>query len=119
MGNEANRPATGGPPPLPEIDPPGVSAMGLTNCAGKPFLGFRHHNEMHMVRHQAPGPDCHAAFAAPFSHQRYIGMIVIVAEKGLLAAIAALRDMMGKAWGYNAGDTCHKWRVSEICDRVN
>lgn len=67
-----------------------------------------------MVRHQAPGSDFKTGFAAPFSHQRYIGMIVIIAEKGLLAAIAALRDMIRNAWDYNAGDTCHEWRVSEI-----
>ena len=32
---------------------------------------------------------------------------VFVAEKGLLSAVAALRDVVGNAWSYDAGDASH------------
>lgn len=67
-----------------------------------------------MVGHKAPCPDLYAVFAAPFGHKVNIGFVVVVAEKGLLTAVAALGDVVGYAGGYNSCNACHTRKIAEI-----
>jgi hypothetical protein len=47
-----------------------------------------------VVRHQAPPPQTHPVARAPLAEQVHIGSIVIRTEKGRLAAVATLRDVV-------------------------
>jgi hypothetical protein len=75
--------------------PAGIAAMGLTNGPGQALLRFRHGNEVHMIGHKAPGPYLDLAPASPLGHKVDVGFIVLIAEKGLLPAVAPLGDMWG------------------------
>jgi hypothetical protein len=67
---------------------------------------------MDMVGHQALCPNLDLVFSAPFSHQIDIGMVIVIAEKGLLSAIAALGDVVGCTGGYDSCDSCHMERIA-------
>ncbi len=67
-----------------------------------------------MIWHQAISPDIHLIFSAPLTHQIELGPVVVVAEKGLLTAVAALGDMMGVSRCYDACDSGHGWKVGEL-----
>jgi hypothetical protein len=68
---------------------------------------------MDMVGHQTPRPNFDMVFSAPFSHQIDIGMVIVVAEKSLLPAIAALGDMVGSTGGYDSCNSCHVVRITD------
>ncbi len=50
---------------------------------------------MHVVGHQAVGPDRHVPAGAPLGHEPDVFLIVFFTEKGRLPAISPLGDMMG------------------------
>jgi len=79
--------------------------MRLRDRAAQSVHGTWHQNQVYVIRHQAIGPHPgHAAYTGG-SHQTPVLAIVVVAEKGLLAAIAALRDMMGAARNNDPSDS--------------
>ena len=80
---------------------------------GQTFRVGRHGDEMHMIRHQAPGPDVDLVGLAPLGHQFDVGEVIIVAEKGLLTAIASQGDVMWIARGYYSFDSCHECHLSK------
>ena len=61
--------------------------------------------------HQAVSPDLHAVAAAPLSHEADIGQVVIVAEEGLLAAVAPLGEVVRTAGGDDSGQSRHSDRL--------
>jgi hypothetical protein len=69
---------------------------------------------MDMIWHEAIGPDFHRVSVAPLGHQFDIGFIIFIVEKGLHAAVTALRNMVRKAGCYDACDTGH---VPKLMDR--
>jgi hypothetical protein len=73
--------------------------------AAQPVGIGRHQDQMHMVRHQAPGPDLDGT--AMFGEQVAIERIVAVAEEGPRAAVATLGDMIGMTGDDDAGETGH------------
>jgi len=54
------------------------------------------YDQVHVVRHQAPGPDLHLLLAAPRFQQVEIGFVVFFAEEDILTAVSPLGDVMGK-----------------------
>jgi len=52
-------------------------------------------------------------FSAPLPDQIEVGSVVVVAEKGLLPAVAAL-EVMGISWCYDAYDSGHGWKVGDL-----
>lgn len=83
------------PPSLTKIDPTGVTPMGFPDRPPQALLGFRNHDQMDVIRHQAVGPDLHGPAGAPFRHQMDVCPIIFSTEKGLLPAIPPLSDVMG------------------------
>ena len=81
--------------------------MRFAKGTSKPCFRFRHGYEMDVIRHQTPGPYFNSAFLAPFGQQADIGIIIVRDEKGLLAAIAALGDMVGYSRHYYSGYSGH------------
>jgi hypothetical protein len=51
--------------------------------------------QVNMIRHEAPSQYFDMTFPTPFYHQVDIGTIIVVAEKCLLPAVAALGDIGG------------------------
>jgi hypothetical protein len=96
-----------------KVYPTGIAPVCFSNGASKSIFCFRHGNQMDMVRHQAPRPYFYLTFLAPFGHEINIGLIVIITEEGLLAAVAALGDVVGDAGGYNSSNACHVARIAE------
>ncbi len=85
------------PPPVPKIDPSRVTPMCLANRTTQAVLGLWNHNQMHVVRHQAVGPDLNLMFGASLAHQLLVGLVVVVAEKRLLPTVPPLGHMVGHA----------------------
>ncbi len=89
-------------PTLPKIDPSRVAAVRLAQAATQAVLAVRHHDQMHVIGHQAIGPHLHAAAAAPFSQQLQIRTVILLLEEGLLSPIPTLRDMVGDPRNHNS-----------------
>ena len=81
--------------------------MHTRQRAAQPVGIGRHQDEVHVVRHQAPGPHLDAGSAAIFGEQVAIKRIVAVAEEGPRAAVAALRDVVRVTGDDDAGETGH------------
>ena len=84
----------------------------LRQLRGQALLLIQVQQSSERVGHQAPCPDLYAVFATPFSHKVNVGSVVVVTEKGLLAAVATLGDVVGYAGGYNSCNACHVWRIA-------
>ncbi len=62
---------------------------------------------MNVIGHETIAPYLNLIFGAPLCHQRHIGSVIVITEKGLLTTITPLGNMMGKIW-YNSSDySCH------------
>ena len=75
--------------------------------AAQPVRVGRHQDEVHMVRHQAPGPHLDPGRAAMLGEQIAIKRIVGIAEEGARTAIAALGDMVRMTGDDDTGETSH------------
>lgn len=94
-------------PFLSKVDHPGITAMSFPDGTGQTILVLRHRNKVNMIRHQAPCPNLDMTLFAPMRHQLDIGQVVALAEKGLLAAVTSLGNVMWIARGYCTCDSCH------------
>jgi len=89
------------------LDNAGVTTMDTRKCAAQLVGIGRHEDEMHVVRHQAPGPYLDARRAAMCGEQIAIERIVGIVEEGLRAAIAAPRDMVRMTGDDDTGEAGH------------
>src|SRR5258705_381182 len=89
----------------PCLDDTGIAAMQPRQRAAQPVGIGRHENQVHVVRHQAPGPNLDPGAAAILGEQVAIKRIIIIAEEGPRAAIATLRDMMRMTGDDDTGET--------------
>jgi hypothetical protein len=62
---------------------------------------------MHVIGHQAIGPKRQAVVPATGGQVAEIGAVVGSREKDVLAATAALGDVVGQAWHHDAGLSGH------------
>src|ERR1700722_1704143 len=107
--------ATAAEPALPEmtaafaprLDDAGIAAMHPRERTAQPVGIRRHQDEVHMVRHQAPGPHLYLGRAAIFGEQVAIQCIVGIAEEGACATIAALGDMVRVTGNADTGEASH------------
>src|SRR5437879_1109624 len=91
----------------PRLDDSRIVTMHPRERAAQPVRVGRHEDEVHMVRHQAPGPHLDLGRAAIFGEQIAVKRIVVVAEEGARAAIAALGDMVRVTGNYDTGEAGH------------
>ena len=91
----------------PALDRAGIGPMHAREGAAQPVRVGRHQDQMHMVRHQAPGPHLDVGGLAIGREQIAVARIVAVAEEGASPAIATLGDMMGMSGDHDAGETGH------------
>jgi hypothetical protein len=84
-------------PARPGVDEAGVLPMRLADRAREAVGRRRREHEMHMVGHQAIGPDRGRSPAAAFGEQIAVERVVGRFEEDRLAAIAALGYVMRKS----------------------
>ena len=73
-------------PALAEVDHAGVAAVDLAHCQPQRFRRLGHGDEMHVVGHEAIGPDGHPTLFTPLRHELDVGSVVILAEENPLPA---------------------------------
>lgn len=105
----------GAEPPLPEMARPIVTPVDkvrllpvrLGEHVAQAVLVAWHDNEMDVIGHQAIGPDCGLRSLRACLDKRKIPRLITVLKKHRLAAVAALRDVMGNIWHNKAGNSGH------------
>ena len=95
------------PPVFTKVNLPGIASMCFTNRPTKTILGLWDCNKMNMVWHEAVCPDCNIVLGTPFSHEFYVELIVVFAEKSLLPTVSTLGYMMGIAGYHHSCHSCH------------
>ena len=96
-----------------------ITAMHRRQRAAEPVLVRRHEDEVHMIGHHHIGPDFNSRRPTMRAEQFAIERKVMVIEKCLLAAVAALGDVMGEAGKNRAGETCHMPKLRSLAGNVN
>ena len=71
-----------------------------------------------MVHHEAIAPNLDLPLTAPLRHQLQIRLIIVVAEKGLLATIATLRDVVRHSGNNDSRYSAHCRSVARITHGV-
>ena len=94
-------------PVLAEIDVPGVAPVGLGERRPEAVFVRRHEHQMDVIGHQAIGPDFRPRLSAALGEERKIAPVVVVAEKGFLAAVAALGNVVGVSGDDQSRQTRH------------
>jgi hypothetical protein len=107
------------PPAFAKVDASRIASVGLAQRPTQPIGPTRHHNQMHVVRHQAIRPDRHAAAPAPFAQQRQIRRVVGLDEERLLPPIAPLRHVMRNPGNHNSRQSCHTRNLTNAPFTVN
>jgi len=82
--------------------------MGLPDSSPKSLFSGRDNNQMHMIRHEAIGPNRDGVARAPLSHEVNVGAVVRVIEEGPLSPVSSLRDVVRSTRDDNSGDPCHR-----------
>jgi len=82
--------------------------MSLSDGSRKPLLVLGHCHQMHMVWHQAIGPDLNPFLPAPHGHQSQVCLIVRRAEEDCLPSVATLHHMMRHSDRNDSGYPGHK-----------
>ena len=69
--------------------------MSVRQRGPERYRGRRDQDKVNVVGHQAPGQATNTLAPARFRDQVAVGRIILAREEDFLAAIAALRDVMG------------------------
>jgi hypothetical protein len=67
---------------------------------------------MHMIGHEAVGPNLDTGSAAPYRQQTAIGETILIAKENLLTPVTPLRHMMGSARRNNPRHSSHRERLA-------
>lgn len=86
------------------VDIAGVVPMDVAEGLSQSIIG-RDDDDMHMIGHQAVGPDLCSRLLRPFREEIAIERIGTFLKEGLLATVAALRDVMWDAGENDTGKT--------------
>jgi hypothetical protein len=93
-----------------------VVPMRFAQGRSQAVFGVRHHHQVHVIGHQAMGPDFGFSLACGFGYQGDVMAIIAFGEKSPLAAIPALGDVMGITW-YD--ETWHSGHYLPPCKLFN
>ena len=91
----------------PRLDHAGIAPMHPRQRPAQPVGVGRHQDQVHVVRHQAPGPHLDAGGTAMLGEQVAIKRIVVIAEEGARAAVATLGDVVRVTGDDDAGKAGH------------
>lgn len=71
-----------------------VATVRFADGAGQTILAGRHEDQMHVVGHEAVGPNLNLVLRTPLPHEIEVLAVIVIAEERLLATIAPLRHMV-------------------------
>jgi hypothetical protein len=97
-------------PAAPAIDEIRVAPMSFADSAAQTPLVARHRDDVHMVGHQAPGPDLHVPPHGLPGQQIAIDVLVAVLEEDRLPTLATLGNMVGRMADNAAAQAGHVQR---------
>lgn len=100
--------------PQARIDVAGVVAVDVAEGAPQAVLIRRDCHGVHVVGHQAVGPDLHSGPAGCLGKEIKIERIIAILEERLFATVAPLGDVVGNAGKDQAGKATH---MATICGR--
>lgn len=95
---------------------PGEIGMAPAQSGGERSLVLGHADQVDVIRHEAVGPQRQSGALGVALQEILVQGIVLRATEDLLAAIAALSDVVRKAFGDESGDSGHR-RVSGRAER--
>ena len=101
------------------IDEAGVAPMRVGEGPAQPVGVGRHHDQVNMIGHQAIGDDLAIGASRRIAQQVAIKLIVAILEKGPLAPIAALGNVIGNAGKDETGKARHARTLPLIGEFVN
>ena len=81
--------------------------MGLTDRPGETPLFSGHPHQMDVMVHEAVGPDLEPVTRCLYTQEGQIALPVFISEAHGLAAIAALRHVVGDIWNGQTRSTSH------------
>ena len=87
------------------VDGLSVGAVQLAHRASQAVGGRGHEDEVHMVGHQAVGPNLHAPSSGDPGQSREVEAVVGLGEECPLTAVAALCDVVGHARHDDSGQS--------------
>lgn len=90
----------------------GIDLVGQSDPARKRGFILRHGEQMEVVVHQTIGPNLQVILLCIVRQKFEIGLPVFIVEEDRSAIIAALRNVMRIAGGYDARDSWHGGRIS-------
>jgi len=91
----------------PRVNEAGVTPVDGRQRAAQGVAVAAHQDEMHMVRHQAPGPHCNGGRATVLAEEIAVERVIGVAEEDAGATVAALGDVMRQAGNDDASKAGH------------
>jgi hypothetical protein len=80
---------------LAKIDVPRIATMRLTQRRSQSVFVPGHHDQVHVIWHQAPGPDFGARLPGKLAQEFDVVAIVVLLEKRSLTAVSALSHVVG------------------------
>jgi hypothetical protein len=95
-------------PTLACVDDACVAPVHRRERAAQAVVVMRHQDEMHVVRHQAPGPHGDVSGAAMLGQQVAVERVVRIGKEGAGAAVAALGDVVRMTGDDDAGEAGHR-----------
>ncbi len=93
--------------PQPGIDPGRIAPVGVGKCLAQTVFMGGYEDQMHMVGHQAPRPDCALRPFRGREHELFVCGVVVLTEEHLLTPVAALDDVLRQSRDDNTGDAGH------------
>jgi hypothetical protein len=84
-------------PPFAKVDHARVTAMDLSDRLSQSIARLGHGDQMDMIGHQAVRQNLDLDGAATLCKKADVALIVLVTKERLLAAVATLGDVMGRA----------------------
>ncbi len=88
--------------------------MGFTYGSAEHGLFLRYDNQVHMIRHQAVMPYFDTFFFAPVGDQSQIFLVILIPEKYILSAVAALGYVMWNSGYHHSFDSGHTRNIALI-----
>ena len=85
----------------------GIAAVSLPQTARQGVLAFGHHDQVHVVGHEAIADQPKTCRFAIFGDEAEIGGAIAIVAKDALAVVAALRDVVGQPGSNDPSESGH------------
>ncbi len=87
--------------------------MSMLESLCQRFGGARHHDQVHVIRHEAVTQQSKTVKVRVVPEQLQVCGVIAVAGQYDLPCVATLSNMMGYISHYHTGEACHGLKVSD------